>query len=52
MTAQTAIAAATPMRLQVPRREWGAAYAALKRLLADKDSTENVFEIMRALNGA
>ena len=52
MTAQTAITAAPPMRLQVPRREWGAAYAALKRLLADKDSTENVFEIMRALNGA
>jgi ubiquinone biosynthesis protein COQ4 len=52
MTAQTAITAAPPQRLQVPRREWGAAYAALKRLLADKDSTENVFEIMRALNGA
>jgi ubiquinone biosynthesis protein COQ4 len=52
MNAQTAITAAPPQRLQVPRREWGAAYAALKRLLADKDSTENVFEIMRALNGA
>ena len=52
MNAQTAITAAPPQRLQLPRREWGAAYAALKRLLADKDSTENVFEIMRALNGA
>jgi ubiquinone biosynthesis protein COQ4 len=52
MTAQTAITAAPIQRLQVPRRDWGAAYAALKRLLADKDSTENVFEIMRALNGA
>jgi ubiquinone biosynthesis protein COQ4 len=51
MTAQTAIAAAPSERLAVPRREWGAAYRALRRLLADKDSTENVFEIMRALNG-
>jgi ubiquinone biosynthesis protein COQ4 len=53
MTAQTAITAAPqPQPLAVPRREWGAAYRALRRLLADKDSTENVFEIMRALNGA
>jgi ubiquinone biosynthesis protein COQ4 len=52
MTVQAPILAAQPQRLAVPRREWGAAYRALRRLLADKDSTENVFEIMRALNGA
>ena len=52
MSAQTAIIADRPQPLAVPRREWGAAYRALRRLLADKDSTENVFEIMRALNGA
>lgn len=52
MNAQTPIIAAPQQRLAVPRRDWGAALAALRRLLADKDSTENVFEIMRALNGA
>jgi len=36
----------------VPRREWGAALRALQRLLRDKDATGEVFEIMRALNGA
>ena len=52
MTAQTAIfAAAEPRQLPVPRKEWGAAYRALKRLLHDKDDTVEVFEIMRALNG-
>ncbi len=51
MTVQSAIAAVPTQRLAVPRREWGAAWQALRRLLADKDSTENVFEIMRALNG-
>lgn len=35
----------------MPRREWGAAFGALQRLLWDKDATEEVFEIMRALNG-
>ncbi len=53
MTAQTAIVpAAEPQRLKVPRREWGHALVALRRLLRDKDATEEVFEIMRALNGA
>ena len=52
MTAQSAIVAAFPQRLDVPRRDWVAAFGALKRLLADKDATEEVFEIMRALNGA
>lgn len=37
--------------LRPPRREWGAALRALRRLLDDKDDTEQVFEIMRALNG-
>lgn len=40
-----------PVTLKLPRREWGAAYGALQRLLRDKDDTGEVFEIMRALNG-
>ena len=52
MTAQTSIRPApAPQRLQAPRKEWGAALRALKRLLRDKDDTGEVFEIMRALNG-
>ncbi len=51
MTVQSAIVAAPVQRLAVPRRDWFAALRALKRLLADKDATEEVFEIMRALNG-
>ena len=35
-----------------PRREWGTALRAVRRLLADKDDTVQVFEIMRALNGS
>ncbi len=38
--------------LPVPRKQWGTALAALRRLLRDKDDTGQVFEIMRALNGA
>jgi ubiquinone biosynthesis protein COQ4 len=34
-----------------PRRQWGVALKALRRLLADKDDTGQVFEIMAALNG-
>ena len=34
-----------------PRRNWGAALKALRRLLSDKEDTGQVFEIMRALNG-
>jgi ubiquinone biosynthesis protein COQ4 len=33
------------------KREWGVALKALRRLLADKEDTGQVFEIMRALNG-
>ena len=52
MNAQTPIiAAADATRLAVPKKDWGAALGALKRLLHDKDATEEVFEIMRALNG-
>ncbi len=42
---------ATDDVLAAPRRNWGAALRALRRLLADKDDTVQVFEIMRALNG-
>ena len=35
-----------------PQRDWGKALRALRRLLADKDDTVQVFEIMRALNGS
>jgi ubiquinone biosynthesis protein COQ4 len=53
MTAQTPfIPASSPETLPIPRREWGVALRALKKLLADKDDTGEVFEIMRALNGA
>lgn len=53
MTAQTPfIPASKPQTLPVPGREWGTAYKALRKLLADKDDTGEVFEIMRALNGA
>jgi ubiquinone biosynthesis protein COQ4 len=52
MTAQSRLQPAPePQRLSVPRREWGAAWRALQRLLRDKDDTGEVFEIMRALNG-
>jgi ubiquinone biosynthesis protein COQ4 len=34
-----------------PRRQWGAALKALRRLLTDKEDTGQAFEIMRALNG-
>lgn len=33
------------------KREWGTALRALRRLLANGDDTEQVFRIMRALNG-
>jgi ubiquinone biosynthesis protein COQ4 len=44
-------AAAREARIDRPRRQWGAALKALKRLLSDKEDTGQVFEIMRALNG-
>jgi ubiquinone biosynthesis protein COQ4 len=52
MNAATPFAPAPePVILKSPKREWGAAYHALRRLLRDKDDTGEVFEIMRALNG-
>jgi ubiquinone biosynthesis protein COQ4 len=39
----------TPMAR--PRRRWGVALKALRRLLSDKEDTGQVFEIMAALNG-
>ena len=38
-------------RIETPRRQWGVALRALKRLLSDKEDTGQVFEIMGALNG-
>jgi ubiquinone biosynthesis protein COQ4 len=34
-----------------PKRQWGVALRALRRLLADREDTGQVFEIMSALNG-
>ena len=48
MTASV-LTADTP--IPAPRREWGAALRALRRLLRDKEDTRQVFEIMRALSG-
>ena len=53
------IAAASPVAaprpgdapIERPRRHWGVALKALRRLLADKEDTGQVFEIMAALNG-
>lgn len=42
----------TPHNPGLPlKREWGVALQALRRLLANGDDTEQVFRIMRALNG-
>jgi len=48
MTATSPLANA---RSQKPRRQWIVALKALRRLLADKEDTGQVFEIMGALNG-
>ena len=49
LRAATAASPDTP--IQRPRRQWGVAFRALRRLLSDKDDTGQVFEIMAALNG-
>ena len=41
----------TAARPQRPRRQWGVALKALRRLLNDKEDTGQVFEIIAALNG-
>ncbi|MBL8773602.1 MAG: ubiquinone biosynthesis protein [Phenylobacterium sp.] len=38
-------------RWDAAKMRWGHAWRALQKLLADKDDTHQVFEIMRALNG-
>jgi ubiquinone biosynthesis protein COQ4 len=44
-------APATPKRVST-KMDWGHALRSLQRLLADKEDTRQVFEIMRALNGS
>jgi ubiquinone biosynthesis protein COQ4 len=51
MSIHQPISALQPQAIARPRRNWPAAFAALRRLLANKDSTEEVFNIMAALNG-
>jgi ubiquinone biosynthesis protein COQ4 len=48
---ETLTAHAPDFRIVRPRRRWGAALKALRRLLSDKEDTGQVFEIMAALNG-
>lgn len=43
--------APTPRRIERPKTDWLHAIRSLRRLLADKEDTVQVFEIMRALNG-
>lgn len=52
MTADRLDVAAAPQRQGPPKLDWVHAFRSLKRLLADKDDTTQVFEIMRALNGS
>ena len=49
--APTTGAPAPDAPMERPRRRWGVALKALRRLLADKEDTGQVFESMRALNG-
>jgi ubiquinone biosynthesis protein COQ4 len=50
-TMATPFAPAPDAPFERPRLKWGLALKALRRLLADKEDTGQVFEIMRALNG-
>lgn len=47
----TITTAPVPDQIERPRRQWGRAIKALRKLLSDKEDTGQVFEIMRALNG-
>jgi ubiquinone biosynthesis protein COQ4 len=47
----TAAAPSPDTPMPRPRRQWGVALKALRRLMSDKDDTGQVFEIMGALNG-
>lgn len=51
MTADTADFRPQPRPMST-KMDWGHAWRSLQRLLADKDDTRQVFEIMRALNGS
>ena len=51
MTADTADFRSEPRPMST-KLDWGHAWRSLQRLLADKEDTRQVFEIMRALNGA
>ncbi len=51
MTPMTAPIARGDAPLERPRLQWGVALKALRRLLNDKEDTNQVFEIMAALNG-
>ena len=51
MTADTADFRAEPRPMST-KLDWGHAWRSLQRLLADKEDTRQVFEIMRALNGS
>jgi ubiquinone biosynthesis protein COQ4 len=48
----SAVPSINATRPRAPRRDVGRALKALGRLLADKEDTAQVFEIMRALNGS
>jgi ubiquinone biosynthesis protein COQ4 len=50
-SAAPAQASARPAWAGRPKRQWGVAFKALRRLLSDKEDTGQVFEIMSALNG-
>jgi ubiquinone biosynthesis protein COQ4 len=51
MAMADAAGASRPFRT-TPKLDWGHALRSLRRLLADKEDTTQVFEIMRALNGS
>jgi ubiquinone biosynthesis protein COQ4 len=52
MAADTIEMPRQPARSGPPKLDWPHALRSLRRLLADKEDTTQVFEIMRALNGA
>ncbi|MFN9927704.1 MAG: Coq4 family protein [Phenylobacterium sp.] len=51
MTADASDFRAPAKELDTTKLNWGHAWRALKKLIADKEDTRQVFEIMRALNG-
>jgi ubiquinone biosynthesis protein COQ4 len=51
MASDTFETSAAPARLGRPKLDWVHAVRSLRRLLANKEDTTQVFEIMRALNG-